>query len=45
MSFLADYQLLTFKPIILAFNTDESAPEFDLDGSNRFDVSSLIWAM
>ena len=41
MLFLTDYQLLTFKPIILAFNTDESAPEFDLDGSNRFDASSF----
>ena len=32
---LADYQLLTFKPIILAFNTDESTPEFELAGSDR----------
>ena len=37
MLFLADYQLLTFKPIILAFNTDESTPEFKLTGSGSVD--------
>ena len=25
--FLADYQLLTYKPVVVAFNTDESTPE------------------
>ena len=25
--FLADYQLLTYKPVIVAFNTDEATPE------------------
>ena len=29
--FLADYQLLTFKPIIVAFNTDEGAADLTLD--------------
>ena len=33
-SFLADYQPLTGKPIIVAFNTDESGPELSLGGLN-----------
>lgn len=33
-SFIADYQLLTRKPVIVAFNTDESGPELSLDRLN-----------
>ena len=32
--FLADYQLLTYKPVIVAFNTDEAAPDLTLDQLN-----------
>ena len=35
--FLVDYQLLTGKPVIVAFNTDEAGPELTLD---RFGLDS-----
>lgn len=35
MTFLVNYQLLTGKPVIVAFNTDESAPELSLNGLGR----------
>ena len=37
--FLADYQLLTYKPVIVAFNTDEAAPELTLD---QLDLSTEV---
>ena len=39
--FLADYQLLTYKPVIVAFNTDEVMPEAAPDLSlDQLDLSS-----
>jgi GTP-binding protein YchF len=43
MSVLADYQLITAKPVIVAFNTDESGPALSLDslGLSENEIAGL----